>query len=186
MASVVWWSVHTLCRTLVLYTIYIIRVLSLYKNIYIHTPIPIMILVTWFCTWSIAVNICDSNYMQLSIVRALNQWISIQTGTMSEMMSLYNLEGAFSTPKEKRNGLPNAFAPCINLPLQPFQLRSALHQHMFKVRWCSFKHLSSVTRKSPWVCEPMSPQSTEYIRPSASASHQVTSHVQSRMEFCCM
>ena len=49
--------------------------------------------------------------------------------------------GSISTAKKKRNGLPNAFAPCLNLPISTSLTlsASALHQvhHMFEVRWSS-------------------------------------------------
>ena len=119
--------------------------------------------------------ICDSNHT--ATFNSQGSKPANLNSTMSEMMSPYNLEGAFSIPKQKsaikfefylnhphiissrilntspvhcsakvllRNGLPNAFAPCLNLP----------------------------TFTSPTL--------------SASVLHQVTSHVQSRMEFCCM
>ena len=150
---------HTLSHTSSIYTC----VLSLYKNIYIHTLIPLMILVTWFCTF------CDSNHTATfncpgSKPANLNSdWYNVRNdeplqfgGSIfypkAEKFEFYlnhlhiisscilNTSPVHCSAKVLlRNGLLNAFAPCLNLTT-----------------------FSSLTL-------------------SASVLHQVTSHVQSQV-----
>ena len=76
MASVVWWSVHTLCRTLShTSSIYYIYMCPEFVQEHLHTHTNTNYDSSYLILYliPIAVNICDSNHMQLSIVRALNQ-----------------------------------------------------------------------------------------------------------------